>query len=141
MVLFFLISYFKMKKQGLKCCLKPFKALLLKLKRGKKEELSPKRSYCLLLGIQKAQAFWNVFDFSCEKNGTFCIAEVKTLRPILPQYKEKEGRRRKNRGGFHLYFSLLISLSFTFQSSKSNYSSSSQCCWTRICSSSNDWML
>ena len=33
-----------MKKQGSECCLKSFKALLLKLKRVKKEELSPKRS-------------------------------------------------------------------------------------------------
>ena len=35
-------------------------------------------------------------------------------------------------GGFICTFSLLISLSFTFQSSKFNYSSSSQCCWTRM---------
>ena len=34
-------------------------------------------------------------------------------------------------GGFICNFSLLISLSFTFQSSKFNYSSSHQCCQSR----------
>ena len=29
---------------------------------------------------------------------------MKTLKPILSQYKEKEGRWRKNSGEFHLYF-------------------------------------
>ena len=35
-------------------------------------------------------------------------------------------------GVFICTFSLLSSLLFTFQSSKFNYSSSSQCCWTRM---------
>ena len=53
---------FKMKKQGLKCFLKPFKASLLQLKSGKLEEILTKRSYlkvkskqpyiCLVLGFQ-----------------------------------------------------------------------------------------
>ena len=41
MVLLFLIYYLKM-KQGLKYFLKPLKPFLLKLKRGKWEEVSPK---------------------------------------------------------------------------------------------------
>ena len=42
MVLLFLIYYFKMKKQGFKYFLKPLKPFLLKLNRGKREEVSPK---------------------------------------------------------------------------------------------------
>ena len=44
-------------------------------------------------------------------------------------------------GGFICTFSLLISLSFTFQSSKFNYSSSSKCCLTRTDNSNESVQL
>ena len=44
-----------------------------------------------LLSYQRPKLSWTKKYYD-----TSCIQEVKTLKPILPQYKEKEGRRKNS---------------------------------------------